>query len=102
MGPTKPYRNGWKHLSSSREHKSCWDCENIRVAGFPNRLCNISMAEYDIWSGNAEDEFRETGRTQADACGCFYLDGSLRDMEYAESEVLHKILIAMNITEEKN
>lgn len=77
----KPYR----YLSvldtpdPNPDHKSCWECERIRVAGFPNRYC-LKFPNQHIWSGNAECElndlkiYKEELLTVADKCNYYKLD----------------------------
>jgi len=74
----RPNRKIFTELFSSAEHKSCWDCDYLRVAGFPCRFCAYWYNEDEthrpsIWSGDAENEFKEMGRTNADECCHFTL-----------------------------
>lgn len=74
----KPFRT-LNVLMGNEQHKSCWDCENIRVNDFPNRHCVIYPGEH-IWAGNFENEIderrlsKQIELTKADTCPSYQLD----------------------------
>jgi DnaJ-class molecular chaperone len=72
---------------SSSEHKSCWDCEHVMVAEQGNRKCNL-FEEAFIWSGHAENELQEMGKTVADECPSFQLCSELqgKEVSYCDEE----------------
>ena len=55
---------------------SCWDCEFIRVAGFPARMCVI-YPEQAICSSDPKGERELSGRVVAEECPCFRLADEL-------------------------
>ena len=63
-------------MLSSANHLSCWDCEHIRVAGMPARMC-IKHSDKHIYSPRpVETEVLEEGimgkhGSVADRCGDF-------------------------------
>jgi len=65
----KPYA----FLDNKGEHKTCWQCENIRIARQFMRKCLIHTEKY-ILAGDGEYEFFETGKTIADECLDYRLD----------------------------
>jgi len=73
---TRPFRKGYSpdspvHTFTTNDHLSCWDCENIRVGGQPNRMC-VVFPEKHVWAGYADNEAMELGgKTQADECSEF-------------------------------
>lgn len=53
-------------------HKSCWDCEHIRVSKMPMRKCILHPVF--IWFGDGDDEAENhNGSTQADTCPDYQL-----------------------------
>lgn len=79
--------------ASTKEHKSCWNCEFIRVARMFYRMCAIDP-KIHIWSSGAEDEFEETGKTNADECIVFNFDnktGYVTEEDHNRVEEARKI-----------
>ena len=69
---TFPSRGPQFWLHGNRKNKTCWDCQHIRVAGFPNRRCDLHR-ELLIWTANPTEEAEEysvtpKGKTLADVC----------------------------------
>jgi len=58
--------------SSDGTHRTCWQCEHIRIARQFMRKCPLHP-ESHIW-GDGETEFFELGRTTADGCSDYSLD----------------------------
>jgi len=94
FGIYKPRRSDLETRMSSVDHSSCWDCEHFRVSGFPTRFCSFRY-EPDgqgnlypaIWSGDAENEFREMGYTTADQCPYFSVDPEVANLSFKEKGV---------------
>ena len=61
---TRPFRRyggaDYRMLSSS-EHLSCWDCEHIRVAGMPARMCVKHPRTHIYGPGPVDYEARNEG-----------------------------------------
>jgi hypothetical protein len=58
---------------SKCKHKSCWNCEFVRVGRQFFRICAVDPRKH-IWGGDPDNEFRETGISQADICPSFRFD----------------------------
>ena len=70
---------------STNRHRSCWDCDHLRVAGMPRRRCNLHREKH-IWSCDADtealearNEARDLGEelTVADQCSDFRVAAQL-------------------------
>ena len=76
--PVKDWHRPYTDVKfSTGEHRTCWDCDNMRVRGFPTRAC----AEYPdrhIWS-SLESELEESGTTIADTCENFVWNSRIKD-----------------------
>lgn len=68
LKPKRDWTEGKR--ASSEKYLSCMDCEHFRVGNEPYRRCKRKI---NIWIGNAEDEFKEMGYTNADRCKKFEL-----------------------------
>ena len=77
-------RNPEETRRGTDEHNSCWDCENIQLAGQFNRRCSKDHSRF-IWAGGAENEIENqewlhgeleeeiAGKTLADRCGDYLI-----------------------------
>lgn len=64
----------WKRPdNSSSKHKSCWNCEFIRIKQMFCRKCAL-YAHKHIWGNCSENEFQELGFTFADQCSSYKFD----------------------------
>lgn len=72
MNLHKPYR--LQLFPEVNGHKSCWNCQHIRVGSFPYRTC-LKHPEQHIWS-DPETEVIEAkdNKTIADQCVDFEYD----------------------------
>jgi hypothetical protein len=79
--------------ASTKEHKSCWDCEFIRVGRMFYRICAVDPTIH-IWGSGAENELMETGKTNADECPIFHFDdktGAVTEEDHKKVEDARKI-----------
>lgn len=66
------------------EHKTCWNCQFIQVAGMPNRRCGLLLEGKYVYGGPFDeldplyDFGHEPGRTVADDCAS-YQDSDVLD-----------------------
>ncbi len=72
---------------SKCEHKSCWNCEFIRVGNFPYRTCAVYPDKY-ICAGDPDTEYIEIGYSTADSCSSFKFDGKTGRTTYKDKIVV--------------
>ena len=116
MGKNEEDRNPWvrgckfwymrnleEAIKGTDNHKSCWDCEWLQVAGQPNRRCKIHQEQF-IFQANAEDElshYSDDGKTMADKCSDYLDCKEMRTDKHKTITMTKEDAVAMTDSERK-